>query len=253
MEPIEERYLPLKRLLLINISFFIILFLNSTVFGQNCSQLFVKSNKSRSALFINGKFIETGNNISVNLAKGNYELVLKEDEYSWGAEVFTDSIFINECGVSVTKEYDFKEKIYFTTNPSNVWLYNNDTIVGYTPSYIPGDLRNLTLYKPKYETKTIDLVNINKNISADLKQSIFEDDKEFPDTPLFKVLIGSAIALGATAAYYKIQADDSFEQYENTGNQKYLDDTDKFDIYSGIAFTALQVNFGALIYFFLTD
>jgi hypothetical protein len=76
---------------------------------------------------------------------------------------------------------------------------------------------------------------------------------DFIESIWFKVLIGSAVALGTTAAYYKIKADNKYQEYEETGDQALLDQTEQFDIYSGAAFAALQLNFGILIYFFLSN
>jgi hypothetical protein len=66
-------------------------------------------------------------------------------------------------------------------------------------------------------------------------------------------LIGSAAILGGVAAYYKIQADKKYDEYLNSKNNSALDDVNRFDLYSGISFGLMQINFGYLIYKFLTE
>ena len=69
----------------------------------------------------------------------------------------------------------------------------------------------------------------------------------------FKILIGSAAVLGGISAYFKIKADKKYDDYLNTKNQSTLDEVDRLDLISGITFGLLQINFGYLIYKFLTD
>jgi len=70
---------------------------------------------------------------------------------------------------------------------------------------------------------------------------------------LFKVLLGTAIALGATTAYYKLEADKNFDEYQVTGDPAALEQTDKYDLISGITFVAMQIDFGLILYLFLSD
>jgi hypothetical protein len=109
------------------------------------------------------------------------------------------------------------------------------------------------LERKDYASKKISLLSkpIQQNIELEYLGS--GKKKPFIKSALFKVLVGSALALGATAAYLKLEADKKFDKYIETRNRNYLDETDRFDIYSGIAFAALQINFGALLYFFLTE
>lgn len=77
--------------------------------------------------------------------------------------------------------------------------------------------------------------------------------QSFHETNLFKVLIGTAIAFGSTAAYYKIKADKKYDEYLIAKDKAILDQVNKYDLVSGISFGLLQINFGYLLYRFLTD
>lgn len=67
------------------------------------------------------------------------------------------------------------------------------------------------------------------------------------------MLQGTAIALGVTTAYYKLEADKSFDEYQLTGDPAALEQTEKYDLISGITFVAMQIDFGFILYLFLSD
>ncbi|MCP5061468.1 MAG: hypothetical protein GY936_03275 [Ignavibacteriae bacterium] len=91
--------------------------------------------------------------------------------------------------------------------------------------------------------------NLNKN----LQLNHLAKDNNFIDSPWFKVVVGTAISFGASAAYFKNKANDSDELYKRNGNSKDLNNRNKYDTYGGIALGALELNVGFLIYKFLTD
>lgn len=77
--------------------------------------------------------------------------------------------------------------------------------------------------------------------------------KSFIDSPTFKIVLGTAIIFGTSAAYFKLEADNYDSKFMDTKSQKYLNKRNDFDIYSGISLGLLQINFGYLIYRFLSD
>lgn len=93
----------------------------------------------------------------------------------------------------------------------------------------------------------------SKNFSKSSLINYKPKEPNFIDTDLFLVLVGSAVLLGATSAYFKLESDILYEKYNGTNNQQKLDKIDRYDLYSGLALGALQINFGYLIYKFLTD
>jgi len=92
--------------------------------------------------------------------------------------------------------------------------------------------------------------NLNDNLNLDKEKTI---NKKF----FYSALALAAIAGGATA-YFKIQADnanDKAKRFAELGQigkvEKYADRTDKYDIYAGVSFGIMQVNFLGLVYFVL--
>lgn len=96
---------------------------------------------------------------------------------------------------------------------------------------------------PKLNSKLNEMSNIE----------FVKQDESFVDSDLFLILVGSTIALGASAAYFKLESDNYYEKYQNSNDKYYLNKTDKYDLYSGVSLGVMQVNFGYLIYKFLTD
>jgi hypothetical protein len=132
-------------------------------------------------------------------------------------------------------------------------VFSNDSLLGYTPLYINKNLNSLLLEKPDYMSKeiTIDDIILTEKIKLDFIGE--ENNGSFYGSTVFKILIGTAVALGAATAYFKLEADNRFEEYKITGDPELLNQTDRMDIISGISFVALQINFGLIIYLFLSD
>ncbi len=80
-----------------------------------------------------------------------------------------------------------------------------------------------------------------------------EKNEIFSESDWFKVLVGSASVFGAVSAYFKIKADNRYDDYLKSKDPKKLNEVNRFDLYSGIAFGLLQINFGYLIYKFLIE
>ncbi len=96
-------------------------------------------------------------------------------------------------------------------------------------------------------------IQINKNYKSLTILRTKKVATGFIDSDLFLISVGSAIIFGTTAAYLKLEADKNYNKYLSTTNIKYLDKTNRLDLYSGISLGIMEINFGYLIYKFLTD
>jgi hypothetical protein len=170
--------------------------------------------------------------------------------------VYTDTVFLESCNHQKLS-YNFNSDVYIQTEPEDAVVFRNDSLIGYTPLFIADDYRSLTLSKLGYEDKIISLNQISPNTSVNLNfmdgSSLNGEKESFFEKDLFKYLVGSIVVLGGTTAYFKLKADDKFEEYQITGKRALIDEIDKYDLISGITFTALQINFGVLIYYFLVE
>ncbi len=171
----------------------------------------------------------------------------------WDSKFIRDTVNIESCDTLYKITRTLPEKIFFNTNPADVYVYGNDSLLGSTPLFLHKKYLSLRLEKPKFETAEIPFPDPNSKMNYNLKNLGGTEEEKFLDTPWFKVLFGSAVIFGSAAAYYKIKADNEFEIYRKNGNKSNLDTTERYDLYSGTAFGLLQINFAALLYFFLTD
>lgn len=235
-----------------NIIYLILLFgLFITSDSQTCkSVVSIETNRDGSVIFLNQRLLGIGK-AKAELEPGSYEIKVKENNKGWNSNILSTTVNVKGCD-SIIVPFLFAEK-YLQTNPQDVAVYNNDSLIGYTPLYLSFSNNNLQLRKSGYANKTISFVSFNSGKPISLNFIGETKEKSFYEKDMFKFLVAGIVVLGGTTAYFKLRADKRFDEYKITGEQELLDQTHKYDLISGITFTALQINFGALIYFFLSD
>jgi len=225
----------------------------SGVLAQDCNALLiVKCDIENINYFIDDSFAGKGNNLQINLSKGIHRIVAMENSDRWDSKTFTDTLNVNDCK-DILIQHTFKDEVLLNTDPQDAYVYSSDSLLGYTPLLISNSVNHLRLEKSGFEHVDIKHSDFENNKSIKLKFIGEVNGEQFFDKDLFKILTGSMILLGATTAYFKLKADNRFDEYQMTGNKDLLDQTHKFDLISGITFGALQINFAAIIYFFLVD
>lgn len=230
-----------------------IFILTGNSFAQECkAKVTITTDLDSSSIFVNNKFEGKGS-VNIKLPKGFYHIKAVEPNYMWNAKTLTDSLIIDDCSKVKNVSFNFFSSLYLKTSPENAYVYSADTLVGYTPLFISDKYDSVELKMPDYEMEKV-------RLNPSLPEQIFKMNYDgvpvkqiFFKTPLFKILMGSLVVLGATTAYFKLKADDKFSQYQITGNQDLLNQTRRLDLISGITMGALQINFGFLIYYFLSD
>ena len=214
---------------------------------QNCeAHLSVECDIANVNYFVDDSLAGNGNKLEINLSKGIHRFVAMENSDRWDSKTFIDTLQVNDCQ-DIFLQYTFRDKILLNTDPQDAYVYSSDSLIGYTPLLISNSLKNLKLEKPGFESRNINYADFEHKKPVILKFTGEKSEEQFFDKDLFKILTGSMILLGATTAYFKLKADNRFEDYQNTGNKDLLDETNRFDLISGITFGALQINFGAII------
>ena len=222
-------------------------------YSQDCKvHLTIISDIEDVNVIIDDSLAGTGNNINVIISKGKHKIVVLENSDRWDAKSFIDSINIDDCN-DTTLQYSFSDEVLLNTEPQDASVFSKDSLIGYTPLLIPTELHDIRLEKNGYEGKNVSYSDFGINKPVKLNFTGEFDDGNFFDKTLFKILIGTMVALGVTTAYFKLEADDKFAEYKITGDQSLLDQTNRLDTISAVTFVALQLNFGAIIYFFLVD
>ncbi len=168
-------------------------------------------------------------------------------------EIDSTMLISNNSDSSRSCSHVMLKEVLLNSNPQDAYVFYNDSLIGNTPLFLLNNYDKLTLKKVGYEDLQISSNNILSNKTILMKFSGQEIKKDFFQKDIFKILTAGIVVLGGTTAYFKLKADNKFEEYEFSGNSKFLDDTRKYDLISGITFTALQINFGLLLYYFLIE
>ena len=235
------------------LSFLVFFFLTSEYFAQDClAELIIESDIEGVEIFINNRSVGVGSPFSIKLETGDYVITVNENSDRWDAGSFTDSLHITNCN-DIKLNYYFRSEVLLDTEPQNVSVFSNDSLIGFTPLFIPIDLEKITLQKPGYLEKEALPDEIYSSHKITLNYIGEEQKESFFEGTLFKLLVGSAVLLGASTAYVKLEADKKFDEYLITGDKELLDQTNKLDVISGATFVAMQINFGFILYLFLTD
>ncbi len=221
-------------------------------YAQDCtSDIQITTNSDSALIIVNNKLVGKGN-VNLELRKGDYEILIKASDDSWNAPYTLDSLFINDCGISKNLKYNLNQKVFIDSDPQDAAIIEDSNIVAYTPAWIPNSYNKIELNKQNYSNKEISLKELRANVHVSMDfTGVEKHDENFFESTWFKVLLGSAAALGAVTAYFKVKADNKYDEYLRTRDSSILDEVNRFDLYSGTAFTVLQLNFGYLIYRFL--
>lgn len=231
----------------------LILFTIPTINGQDCkSRLIIKTDLQLVDIFINDSLVSTSGYYDSELDKSLYKISVVENSDRWNSISILDSVDLSGC-VTKTLDYRQENKVYLDTSPQDAYVFSEDSLVGNTPMFIERNIGDIKLMKPGYVEENIRLNDMAQQNLVTLNSLQMPKEESFFYSTTFHILAATAVALGAFSAYYKLKADDSYDEYQFTGDQKLLDDTNRYDLISGITFTALQINFGFIIYKFLTD
>jgi hypothetical protein len=231
----------------------IISLLPSVIFAQECkSNILIQTDIQNAKLFINDSLESEGNEFVLELKPGTYRISVVEDFKKWNSRRINDTLNINDCR-DLKLRYELKNKIILDSQPQNVYVKSEDSLIGFTPLLLEEGFETLLLQKPEYLDKLISQQEISSGVKPELQFIGQVEGESFYESTLFKVLVGTVIALGATTAYYKLEADKTFDEYQVTGDPALLEQTDKYDTISAVTFVALQLDFGLILYLFLTD
>ncbi len=231
----------------------VLLLSSGSLFAQDCkATLIVESNIANANVFVDDSLAGTGEYVETTLESGTHIIITVENSDRWDAQTYIDTINVTGCD-TIKLNYNFTQKVLLNTEPQDAYVFVIDSLVGYTPLLLPVVYNNITLQKPGYLSLNLTGKDLLTEKPFKLKYIGEIDDGTFFDKTSFKILMGSMVVLGAVTAYYKLKADDKYDEYLQTGDSALLDQTNRFDLISGITFAALQINFGLIIYLFLVD
>lgn len=223
------------------------------IISQDCkSRLIIETDLNPVNIFVNDSLVSTSGNYDSEYPDGWYKILVLENSDRWDKTFYTDSVFLSDC---ILKKLNFKKekKVYLDTSPQDAYVFYGDSLIGNTPLFIYQNNQVLTLSKPGYAIDSLTVDDLAKQNIISLKSLQLPKEESFFYSSTFHILAATAVALGTVSAYYKLKADDTYDKYKISGDNNLLDETKKYDVISGITFTALQINFGYILYKFLTE
>ena len=227
--------------------------LSNFSFAQECkANITINSDIGNVNIFVDDSLFGSNKNVVAEIPVGIHKIIIVEDNYRWDAKKIVDTLNIQNCK-DTTVNFKFLSDVLLNSEPGNAEVFSGDSLIGYTPLRIPLGLQNIKLQKNGYEGKVINYSDLNLLKPIKLNFTGEYKDGSFFNKTLFRVLLGSMITLGATTAYFKLKADNYFDDYKASGDHALLDKTHKYDLISGVSFVALQINFGLIVYYFLVD
>jgi hypothetical protein len=189
------------------------------------------------------------------------------DNRNWMHPSITETLMIGK-NEKIGKSVQFPALVLISTDPYGAKVLLGDSVIGTTPyvlvkSSAAAGVEMLTLSKSGYEAQTIAIPPVEGEIHFLLTRKNGGDsqngmEREFLSTGQPKnsvpmlVSAGAAVLAGATAAYFKVKADEYYDDYRSTGSAEALDNVRKNDRVAGISLVFCQVNLFFLTYYLLS-
>lgn len=233
-----------------------------TVSHVPVTSLKIETEPAGAIVFINGDSAGVSPLKISGLEPGRIRVrILPPDLKNWLTEPLTDSLHIEE-GADLTRKYTLARKHLILTSPSGAQVLAGDSVIGSTPLVVRGDWKHLQVRKQGYAPVPLAGMNPERGIiSLNLKESWGGEPEESPilspdenGSSLKLYLSGAATILsGATAAYFKVKADNKYSDYLRSGSNTTLDEVNRLDTAAAIALVATQVSMGLFTYFVLSE
>lgn len=232
---------------------FLLIALFISLNGQDCTSILeIETNKDSALIFINDK-LEGFGKVRREVALGKYYLTIKENLERWNEHEINDSVIVKLCDKEYLISFNLFDKYYVDSRPQDAAVFIYDSLMAYTPNFISVNQFHTIILRKKDYSKSVHSSELSLYNRIPLELPVQEKNESFSDSDWFKILLGSAAVLGAASAYFKIKADNRYEDFLKSKDAGKLKEVDRLDLYSGIAFGLLQINFGYLIYRFLFD
>lgn len=229
--------------------FFLVVFVINISAQQEFYEIKIISEKHGVSIFVDNQFAGY-DSASIKLNKGKHSISMFESHLIWNGMMIVDTIFVDESS-SYTFNYQLPSAVVINSKPYDAVVRVNNKFKGYTPLRIfcfDEDVVSLSLKGIEGRYSGVkDKLNVNFDVIREIQKAKFSSSTEF------KLLMASSLLLGGVAAYLKLKADSIYEDYLRSGDNTLYEEVNRYDLYSGIAFGLLQINFGYLFYKLLTE
>lgn len=231
---------------------FVIVWVSASL-AQDCKSILeIETNRDSSLIFINDHLVGYGK-IRTEVTTGKYFITVKENIFRWNEHEINDSVNIKLCDKEYLISYNLFDKLFIDSRPQDASIYIYDSLMARTPNFVNvNEFQTISLRKNGL-SKSVHSKELSAYNTIPLELPVTNKNEIFSESDWFKVLVGTATVFGAVSAYFKIKADNRYDEYLKSKDPKKLNEVNRFDLYSGISFGLLQINFGHLIYKFLIE
>ena len=164
---------------------------------------------------------------------------------------------------SIFRSIELPALYHISSEPYGATILSGDSVVGYTPVllWIPKTGRNLRLDKEGYESTEILLTASTPQLYIELtpkkdgktpsRSALFIETQNRNDLPVY-ASASIALVSGVVSAYFKIKADNYYNDYRTTGYEGNLSKIHSYDRISGFSLAIEEVSLVSFTYFLLT-
>jgi len=181
------------------------------------------------------------------------------DTSRWPVSIIVETLTVSSSA-PVERSVNFPSVYHFNSEPYGAAIRVGDSTIGTTPMYYAGFLGGDVVYfsKPGYDEASVlasaeggEVYTVLHGGPPGDRSPLMASDQGKSLVPII-VASGTTVISGSLAAYFKIKADKSYDEYLATGNPGALNRVNTFDKYSAIALVASQLSVIALSYLLLS-
>jgi hypothetical protein len=191
--------------------------------------------------------------------------VIPPDSAGWLTRTARDSVFLEAYELE-ERTYRLAHLLFLQTLPPGAELFAGDSLLGETPVVVERSLFSRTppavLRKVGFHPVTLSpptaagpagtlTVSLPRDGDTPLLEDVYPPPSP-PGWPKFFAAAG-AVAAGGAAAYFKIKADNVYDEYLRTGDPALRNDATGYDMQAAMALIATQACIALLTYLLFTE
>jgi hypothetical protein len=184
------------------------------------------------------------------------------DADRWLSRAVVETVTIRRRELLV-RSPEFPAIYHITTEPYGATVLVNGLAAGTTPLDLrPGSVREpVTVTKDGYDDVSVSLAGAERQVHLLLHprsgspadpQSLYLSREQTKGSFPIVLTAGATVLTGAAAAYFKIKADNSYDDYRRNGTEASLSQVRALDVASGISLAASELGLFTLSYFLLS-
>ncbi len=212
----------------------------------------IKCHRDNVRVFVDSIFVGITPLQPFNVALGEHRIsFIPSDNNIWLNNAIYKTIMVSTTD-SIKVDVTLPSLYYINTEPYGVFVKMNDSIIGKTPLWLKanGEKNLIRLVKDGYSDVIIPLPSGGGEIyhKMELLESkvkkispyrLVDNEKNY--LPHY-VSVGITVVAGSAAAYFKINADKYYNEYNRTGDRTMLKKMERYDLAAGISLGVCEIS-----------